>query len=181
MEQEQDIPPGFLAQVPPSRAFDRATRKSNLPHYSAKPRDTSEPSSHFHESRTSDKAPDDPVSLDIQYVSVTLKLKSLLKKSGEWPDLRDGKKSEVMSSLRITLIDLEVWAYDLSDKDASILEYLRSLSSHSHELKTALQQNFLAILNASCCRLRTTRKPMGRLSLSSCRSSCNLEFCSTDI
>jgi len=48
----------------------------------------------------------------------------------------------VISSLQTTLVDLRVWAYDLSDKSASLLEYFRSLSNHSRELKTRLQQIF---------------------------------------
>ena len=50
------------------------------------------------------------------------------------------EKSDAISSLQTTLVDLRVWAYNLSDTSALLLEYLRDLLTYNHRWKTRLQQ-----------------------------------------
>lgn len=143
MEEEYKVPPIPPSQVPPTIAPDQAAAEPNELRDPLKFQGTSELDSPLHPPSQSDDTCDDHDHLDIQYVELISKFKSLLKESREWPAPdTPSAKSDAISSLQTTLVDLRVWAYDLSDASASFLEYLRNLSSHDHALKTRLQRIF---------------------------------------
>ena len=136
------VPPIPFSQAPPTIAPDQAVAHQIEPLDPLKSRGTSELDSPLHPPSQSENTRDGPA-LDIQCVNLILVLQSLLERSREWPAPNTAsKKSDAISSLQTTLVDLRVWAYDLSNSDASLLGYLRNLSSHSYALKTRLRQMF---------------------------------------
>ena len=93
---------------------------------------------HLHRSATSDSARDNVGPLDIQFLDLETKFQSLLKKTRDWAALdTPSKKSDIFASLQTALVDLRVWAYDLSEDTDSIFECLRNLSSGTY---ASLQQ-----------------------------------------
>lgn len=143
VEEQYKVPSIPSSQVPPTIAPDQAAAEPTELHDSLKFRGMSELDSPLHPPSQSDNTRDEPDHLDIQYIDLIVKLQSLLKKSRKWLAPNTPlEKSDAISSLQTTLVDLQVWAYDLSDTSALFLEYLRHLSSHNHTLKTMLQRIF---------------------------------------
>lgn len=89
--------------------------------------------------RKSDGAVGDFFSFNMSYIDVIHKWKGLLKKSEKWPAL---EKDQVISSLQNTLVDLQIWAYDLANESDSFLEFMERLPRRDQELKARLQQIF---------------------------------------
>jgi hypothetical protein len=89
---------------------------------------------------------DNDGTLDAQYVGVLARLQQLIK---ETRDLRNQnaegqpiplKENKIYYSLETCLVDLRVWANDLSDDDDSFLKSLESLASHNQALNARLQR-----------------------------------------
>ena len=142
MDEECAIRPKNFSQVPSTVASDPGNAECIEPRYLSRSCDETETYSPFHRPSNSENTSHDPIHLDIQYIDLITRLQSLLRESTEWSALKAEKECEAVSLLQTILVDLRVWAYDLSDENASLLEYFGSLSKHSNELKTHLQRIF---------------------------------------
>lgn len=145
MEEEHnvEVPRISLSSVPLATAPEQAATGPTERRRPLESHGTSGLESLLHLPNTSDNTGNDLGPLDIQYVDIIFKFQSILRKSRDWGALHIlPEGSDVVSSLQTTLVDLRVWAYDLSDPKVSLLEYLRNLPSQSHKLKTSLQGIF---------------------------------------
>ena len=110
--------------------------------------------------------------LDIAYLDLVFKFQLLLKKTRYWAALSpQSKKSIVFSSLQTALVDLRVWAYDLSDGADDFLENLRNLASRNDDLNARLQR-ILGNTVTFLCRLMMKRTMKERLGRGSWHSFC---------
>lgn len=139
MEEQYRVPPISFSKLPLATAPWQAEVDS---------RSSPDLDSLLRRSATSDSTHDDVSRLDVQYLDLVFKFQSLLKKGRDWAALgAPSTKSDVFSSLQTALVDLRVWAYDLSDDTDSFLECLRNLSSRTYDLNASLQRILKNISN----------------------------------
>ena len=93
----------------------------------------------------SNNRPHDSVPLDVQYIDLLTRLRSLLTESNWSPPAEASQQSEIIISLQDTLVDLQVWGYDLSGEHASLFEHLGNLSGHNDKFTTHLRHIFSGI------------------------------------
>jgi hypothetical protein len=146
MEEQYKIPPlpssGAPPANPPAPPDEAEPEPSALPD----PLSTQDADALLSTLGTDDRYNDNVSPLDVQYLDLTHKFQSVLRKTQVWKaPSHPSKESDVISSLQEALVDLRVWAYDLSDNDDAFFECLRQLSSQAHELNTRLLQVFGSI------------------------------------
>ena len=84
---------------------------------------------------------DESKHLDAQYLELVSEFHLLLERIRHSVYIKSSPiESNMFSLLQSALVDLRVWAYDLSSDIDSVLLVLRNLSSGSSELKRKLQQ-----------------------------------------
>lgn len=141
MDEHYKVPPISFSKLPLATAPSQAESVTSEPPDPLNPRDHPDLDSLLQRSTTSESTRDDVCPLDIQYLDLIFKFQLLVKKTGNGAALGpQSTKSDVFSSLQTALVDLRVWAYDLSGDDDSFFESLRSLASRNYDLNARLQR-----------------------------------------